>query len=169
MGWSLVLDELPDLLAAFDDAERQIDPAFTAAVEPFGVPGVEPEVLQFRPDRAEWQLLWRLPLPDRLSPNEHLHCRVGLRKRPVASDGRAPAAEAQRVSGELAVEHYRGGGFTDFTPLWESVSEPVASPAAAAAAIRAVAAELASQLGQVDLRPYLADSPGPAGGPARPA
>jgi hypothetical protein len=36
MGWSLVVEQLPDLLSAFADAEAVLWPAFRDAIYPFG-------------------------------------------------------------------------------------------------------------------------------------
>jgi hypothetical protein len=57
MAWSLILDELPELLTALAEVERVIKPAFTEAIRPYGfLPAPKPEIDQFRPDKAEWRV-----------------------------------------------------------------------------------------------------------------
>jgi hypothetical protein len=150
MAWSLIHDELPELLTVLAEVERVIEPAFTEAIRPYGfVPAPKPEIDQFLPDKAEWRIGWWLLLPDHLGPYETLRCELSL-------DEWDPWRE---VAGWIQAGRYVGHGVTVDDELWYSAKHRVETPAAAAAALRAVAGELVDHLGRVDLRPYLAAKP----------
>jgi hypothetical protein len=154
MAWLLVVEQLPDLLTAFADAEAVLWPALRDALYPFGFHPPAAEVEQFRPDKARWWLGYQLWLPyERLAPYERFDCELDLGE---STGGRV-------VVGWIDVERYVGKGATLDEELYRSPDYEVDSPAAAAAAIRTVAAEMARQLGRLDLRQYLT---GKAAGPS---
>lgn len=150
MAWSLVVDQLPDLLAAFADVQVRLHAAFQRAVRPFGYAAPKPEIDPFHPDRAEWRIGWWLHLPDQLAPFEVFKCELDLRE----------WSPTREVSGWIDVRRYVGHGVTVDDDLWRSLDYPVESPALAAVAIRRVAEEMAEQLGRLELGPYLAGTVG---------
>lgn len=146
MAWSLILDELPDLLTAFAEVEHLIEPAFTEMIRPFGFfPAPTPAIDQFRPGEAEWRIGWLLHLPDRFGPYETVRCELSL-------DEWEPWRE---VAGWIRVDRYVGRGVTVDEELWCSGRHRVETPSTAAQALRLVAGEVVAHLGRVDLRPFL--------------
>jgi hypothetical protein len=157
MAWSLIVEQLPDLLTAFADAEAVLWPALRDALYPFGLHPPAAEIDQFRPDEARWRLGYRLWLPyERLAPYERFDCELDL--------GESVAGRA--VVGWIGVARYVGKGASLDDDLYRSPDYEVDSPLAAAAAVRSVAAEMAAQLGRLDLRPYLAGKTAEPGGAA---
>lgn len=147
MAWSLVVEQLPDLLTAFCDAEAVLTPAFWRAIQPFRFIPPQPEIDQFRPGKDTWRIGYWLYLPDgRHAPYEAFVCELDL----------GAWGDERLVQGWVNVRRYVGRGEDMDDGLWESEDRSVESPAAAAAAIRLVAAAMAEQLGRLDLRPYLA-------------
>lgn len=136
----------PDLQAAFAEAERVVGAAFSRVVGRSACP--PPAKLGKNPDEAVSQWVeWWVEIP---APFESLSCEVLLL---LTHDG-------PEVSGKIAAWKYLGHGFSDDAAVWEFEAQMVESPAAATAAVRRVTAELARQLGTLDLRPYLAGKQG---------
>lgn len=155
MGWALIPEQLPDLLTAFADAEVTLHVAFERAARRHGYDAPHPEIIQFRPDRADWRISWELHTKgDRNLKYDCVRCELDVAHPSLGSES------PLEVAGWIYDDCHAGPGVSNSDEIYGTREWFASTPAEAAKAVGQLAEELSRQLEEIDRGPCLTRAAG---------